>query len=86
MDESKRQTMTAFARLACTLASTGAAMAGLAVDADALYTGVTVALALACYLWSWWKNNNVTAAATDAQAILDAVKAGAVIEEEDGDE
>lgn len=64
----------AVARLACVLVTTVAAGFGLALDADALYTGVACVLAIASYAWSWWKNNNVTKAAQDAQAYLDSIK------------
>lgn len=74
MMENKAQTLMAFARLGCTVIASGAAMAGFAVDADALFTGAAMVIALICYVWSWWKNNNVTTAATDAQEILDLIK------------
>jgi len=76
MDESKKQTLMAFLRLACTLVATGLAMAGVAVDADAIFVGVMVAVALIAYIWSWWKNNNVSAAATEAQKVLEELKHG----------
>ncbi|MBX9035022.1 hypothetical protein HCH03_13860, partial [Gordonibacter massiliensis] len=41
----------AIARLACSLAASVAAGCGLALDADALYIGVTCVLATACYAW-----------------------------------
>lgn len=64
----------AVARLACALTASVAAGCGLALDADALMTGAMCAAALACYVWSWWKNNNVTEAARDAQKYLDSIK------------
>lgn len=72
----------AIARLACTLAATVAAGFGLAVDADALYTGAACVLAVVCYAWSWWKNNNISQAAQDAQAYLDSVKSGTINKED----
>ena len=76
MNESKKQTLMAFIRLACTLVATGLAMAGVVVDADAIFVGVMVAVALIAYIWSWWKNNNVSAAATEAQKVLEELKHG----------
>ena len=73
MDWNKERVM-AVVRLACVLATTVAAGFGLALDADALYTGAACVLAVASYVWSWWKNNNVTKAAQDAQAYLDSIK------------
>lgn len=57
-----------------TLVVTVAAGFGLALDADAIYTGVACALALACYVYTWWKNNSVTDAAIQAQHYLDSIK------------
>lgn len=74
MNESKKQSIMAFARLACALLSAGAALFGVAVDADALFVGVVVVIALFFYIWSWWKNNNVTEAASEAQDVLDFIK------------
>lgn len=76
MDASKKQTLMAFIRLFCMLVTTGFAMFGITVDADALFVGVMIVLALAAYIWAWWKNNNVTSAATEAQEYLDELKAG----------
>lgn len=76
MTESKKQTIMAFVRLACMLVAAGLAMAGIAVDADALFTVVMIVIAAVVAVWSWWKNNNVTEAATDAQKVLDEMKKG----------
>lgn len=76
MDESKKQTLMAFVRLACMLITTGLAMVGITVDADALFVGAMIVLALAAYIWAWWKNNNVSTAATEAQKVLDELKHG----------
>ncbi|MFR1640978.1 MAG: phage holin [Eggerthellaceae bacterium] len=65
----------AITRLACTLGASVAAGCGLALDADALYTGAAALLAAICYIWSWWSNNNVTQAAQEAQKYLDSIKA-----------
>lgn len=66
----------AIARLACTLAASVAAGFGIALDADALFVGVACLIACGCYAWSWWKNNNVTQAAQEAQKVLDELKGG----------
>ena len=76
MSESKRQTVWAFVRLLCMLVTTAFAMFGISVDADALFVGATLILAIASYIWAWWKNNNVTDAATEAQRALDELKTG----------
>ena len=73
-ERDKKQTIIAFARLACMLLTTGLSLFGVAVDADALFTGAMILLALASYIWAWWKNNNVTSAATEAQEYLETLK------------
>lgn len=76
MDESKKQTLMAFIRLACSLVTTGLALYGVSVDADALFVLAMIVVALVAYIWSWWKNNNVTEAATKAQEVLSELKQG----------
>lgn len=83
MDENKKQTVMAFVRLACMLVTTGLAMFGITVDVDALFTGAMLVLALAAYIWAWYKNNNVTTAATEAQKVLDELKNGVQVTIED---
>lgn len=65
----------AVTRIACTLATSIAAGFGLALDADALFTGCASLLAFVCYVWSWWSNNNISKAAQEAQKYLDRIKA-----------
>lgn len=74
MDENKKQTVMAFVRLICSLVAAGAAMFGIAIDAEMIFIIVACVFAGITYLWSWWKNNNVTKAATEAQEILRLIK------------
>lgn len=76
MDANKKDTLMAFVRLACMLVTTGLAMFGITVDADALFVGAMIVLAIVAYIWAWWKNNNVTEAATKAQEVLSELKSG----------
>lgn len=76
MHDFTTERVSAIARLLVTLASMVAGGLGIALDADALYTVLACALALAAAVWSWWKNNNLTEAATQAQAYLDTIKGG----------
>ena len=85
MDESKKQTLMAFIRLACSLVTTGLALYGVSVDADALFVLAMIVVALVAYIWSWWKNNNVSTAATEAQKVLDELKKGVGVKIEPGD-
>lgn len=84
MDESKKQTLMAFIRLACSLITTGLALYGVSVDADSLFVLAMIVVALVAYIWSWWKNNNVSAAATEAQKVLDELKHGVGVTIEKG--
>lgn len=84
MTENKKQTLMAFVRLACMLITTGLAMVGITVDADALFVGAMIVLALAAYIWAWWKNNNVSTAATEAQKVLEELKHGVGVTIEKG--
>lgn len=87
MNEYNKQTIMAFIRLLCSVIASGAAMAGFALEADALFTGITLVLAIVAYIWSWWKNNNVTDAAKEAQELLEFIKGdGDVMYQETYDE
>lgn len=44
-----------------------------AVDADALTSAVAAVLAIGTTVVAWWRNNNVTEAAQDAQRYLDGL-------------
>lgn len=74
MDENKKQTIMAFVRLLCMALSSGLAIFGVSVEADALFTGAMCTLAVIAFVWGWWKNNNVTSGATEAQKVLDNLK------------
>ena len=84
MNESKKQTLMAFIRLACSLIATGLALYGVSVDADALFVLAMIVVALVAYIWSWWKNNNVSTAATEAQKVLEELKHGVGVTIEKG--
>ncbi|MDM8162402.1 phage holin [Collinsella intestinalis] len=75
MTDFTRERITAIVRLLVMLASAVAGGFGLTVDPDALGTIAACAVALVAGIYGWWKNNNLTKAAQDAQAYLDAVKA-----------
>lgn len=48
---------------------------GYAIDAEAWINVALSVLSAACILWSWWKNQNITPEAIQAQAVLDHLKA-----------
>lgn len=64
----------AVCRLVIMLAAAVAGGFGLTVDPDSLLTIATCAIAGVAGVWSWWKNNNVTAGAQEAQKYLDSLK------------
>lgn len=70
-----RERIVAIVRLLVMLASAVAGGFGLTLDPDSLGTIAACAVALVAGVYAWWRNNNLTKAAQDAQAYLDAVKA-----------
>lgn len=65
------------------IATLGVALAALAlvfaitfgaIDADALTGSVAAVLAIGSTVVAWWRNNNVTEAAQDAQKVLNNIK------------
>lgn len=75
------ETATAFARLVVVLAVSVAAAFGWALDADLAFNIVASALGVIGMMWGlWWKNNNVTEPAQEAQLLLDELKANAKVE------
>ena len=76
MDSAALERAGAIARLVCTLVAGIATMLGFYLDADELFTGICCIVALVCLVYTWWKNNNITDAAIEAQGVLDALKSG----------
>lgn len=69
------QTATAFARLAVVLVVSIAAVFGWALDADLVFNIILSALGVVGMIWGlWWKNNNVTEPAQEAQLLLDELR------------
>ena len=87
MTNNTKQSIVAFIRLACMFVTSIATMAGIALDASVLYICVSSAATMIAFIWGWWKNNNVTTAATEAQEFLDMLKANSIrsdLEETEG--
>lgn len=67
-------------KAACTLAAALLALVLVAlitagvIDGNALTEAVAFVLAIGTTVLAWWRNNNVTEAAVDAQQVLDALK------------
>ena len=57
---------------------------GISADADIILTVIGSVLSIVTFVWSWWKNNNITLAAQQAQKVLDDLKSKG--ESDDGGE
>lgn len=68
------ETVAAVARLAVALVVTLFAMFGVSIDGDAIENAVLAVASVAVLAWVWWRNNNVTQAAQEAQRVLDGIK------------
>ena len=75
MDGATLERVKAIITIIVTAVSTIAAMYGYAVDADAWISVALSIVSAACIVWSWWKNQNITPEAIQAQAVLDHLKA-----------
>lgn len=78
--EMNAERIMALVRLVVPLCVYAATFAGIALDADFVYCVLLVLCGIAATIWTWWKNNNVTTAAQEAQRYLDAIKAGYIDE------
>ena len=74
MTDFTRERIVAIIRLVIMLVSAVAGGFGLTLDPDSLGTIAACAVALVAGVYGWWKNNNLTEAAQDAQAYLDSIK------------
>ena len=65
----------AIATIIVTAAVNIANVMGFAMDADAWVNVILSVISAICIAWSWWKNQNVTDEAQQAQLLLDDLKA-----------
>ncbi len=73
--ELNSQSIVSIVRLAVSLVVTIAAVAGWSLDQELLFNIAISAVALFCLVYLlWWKNQPITKAAQEMQAILDAKK------------
>lgn len=49
---------------------------GYAIDLDAWLCAALSAASVACIVWSWWRNNNITEAAMVGDALTTSIKRG----------
>lgn len=73
--EFNSQTALAIGRLIVTILAAIASTFGWAFDADLWLSIILSILAVVLLLYIWWKNNNISLAAQEAQTVLDAIKA-----------
>lgn len=68
------ESVKAIVTLVVTVAVNVANAAGYALDFGTAFNVLFSIAALACVAWSWWKNQNVTSAAQQAQQYLNELK------------
>lgn len=66
----------ALVRFIVPLIASVATIFGWTLDWELVLNILLSALSVIAFAWTWWKNNNVTESAQEAQAILDALKDG----------
>ena len=64
----------AIVTIVVTAAVNVANVCGWALDADAWLNAALSVASVACIIYSWWKNQNVTEAAQQAQLVLNQLK------------
>lgn len=72
----KTERIKAIVTIVITAAVNIANVYGYAIDAEPLITGALSILSVITIIYSWWKNQNLTDAAVEGQAVIDALKSG----------
>lgn len=72
--EFNSQTAVAIGRLIVTILASIAATLGWSFDADLWLNVLLSILSVVLLAYSWWKNNNITLAAQEAQNVLSNIK------------
>lgn len=73
--ELNKESLIALARLLVSVILAIGTVFGWSLDADLVFNIIVSVAAAASFVWTWWKNNNVTKAAQTAQEWLDELKA-----------
>lgn len=66
----------AVVRLLVALIVSIAAILGVSLDPEVVNIIVAIAAAVVVLAWVWWRNNNLTKAAQEAQKVLNSIKRG----------
>lgn len=72
--EFNKETLIAFVRLLVSVILGVGTVAGWSLDADLVFNILVSIAAFGSFVYTWWKNNNVTKAAQTAQGWLDELK------------
>lgn len=68
------ESLVAFCRLLATLILGAATTFGWALDATLVFNILVSIGAVVMFVYTWWKNNNITKAAQEAQKVLNGIK------------
>ena len=74
MSETTKERLLAVVRLAVPTVVSILALWGISVDADVLIQVCSVCISFIAWVYSWWKNNNLTTHAIAAQQVKDAMR------------
>ena len=85
--ELNRESIIAFVRLLCGLVVYGASLAGVYLDLETIYMIAMIAVSIIVFVYTlWWKNNNITKAAQEAQEYLNVIKKADGVDRSDEEE
>lgn len=73
MSDTTKERLLAVVRLAVPTIVSILALWGISVDADMLVQVCSVGISFIAWVWSWWRNNNVTTHAIAAQQVKNAM-------------
>lgn len=85
--ELNRESIIALVRLLCGLVVYGASLAGVYLDIEMIYMIAMIAVSIIVFVYTlWWKNNNLTKAAQEAQEYLNVIKKADGVDRSDEEE
>ena len=85
--ELNRESIIALVRLLCGLVVYGASLAGVYLDIEMIYMVAMIVVSIIVFVYTlWWKNNNITKAAQEAQEYLKVIKKADGVDRSDEEE